>query len=298
MSRPIVLFGAGGQVGWELRRTLATLGEVIALDRHSAPLSVDLSRLDELRTVLVRLSPRLVVNAAAYTAVDAAEEEQDRAMLINAEAPAVMAAVAREIGAGLVHYSTDYVFDGTATSPQRETDATGPINVYGRTKLAGEQRIAATDVPHLIFRTSWVYGARGRNFLLTMRRLAKKGDLLEIVDDQEGSPTWSRTIAEATAQVLARTGASGEAIACWSGLYNLSASGSTSWFGFAERILGPGAKLGRVSSRAHCRPARRPSYSVLSTDKLTESFGLRMPPWQQTLDLCKQEINAANASEN
>ena len=196
----ILLTGKNGQVGWELQRTLTTLGDVVAIDRKG----MDLANPDSIRNTIRAVRPDLIVNAAAYTAVDKAESEPELAMAINGIAPGIMAEEAGRLGAAMVHYSTDYVFDGTKTTPYTEGDILNPINVYGKTKLAGEQAVQAAGIPHLIFRTSWVYGLRGRNFLLTILRLAKEWDELKIVDDQIGAPTWSRMVAEATATILAQ----------------------------------------------------------------------------------------------
>src|SRR5471032_821894 len=225
----ILLTGSSGQVGYELARSLQGIGEVVAVDRNV----MDLSDLDQVRDVIRREKPGLIVNPAAYTAVDQAESEPELAHRINAEAPGLMAQEARLLGAAMVHYSTDYVFDGSDPAARREDDATGPLNVYGASKLAGEQAIAAAGIPHLIFRTSWVYGMRGKNFLLTMLRLARERDELRVVADQHGAPTWSRTIADTTALVLSQAHAGGRE--WWvqnSGVYHLSARarppGSTS----------------------------------------------------------------------
>ncbi len=202
----ILVTGKTGQVGYELERSLQGLGQVIALDRAQ----MDLSNLAQVREVIRSIKPQLIVNPAAYTAVDQAEKEPELAMRINAEAPGVMAEEARTIGAAMIHYSTDYVFDGSKNSPYVETDPTCPINVYGRSKLAGEQAIQAADIPHLILRTSWVYGMRGKNFLLTMLRLAQERDALRIIGDQHGAPTWCRTIADTTAHIVAQMRRAGE----------------------------------------------------------------------------------------
>ena len=198
----ILVTGANGQVGYELRRTLATLGEIIAIDVDT----IDFGNADALRARIREISPQLVVNAAAYTAVDKAESDPDLAMRVNAAAPAVLAEETRRLNAVLVHYSTDYVYDGTKTGPYVETDATNPLSVYGKTKLAGDEAIMASGAAHVILRTSWVYGARGNNFFLTMRRLGAEREELRIVNDQTGAPTWSRMLAQATAQILAVAG--------------------------------------------------------------------------------------------
>lgn len=284
----ILLTGKSGQVGWELRRTLAALGEVIALDRQG----MDLANPDSIRRAVRDCKPNLLVNAAAYTAVDKAEEEPDLAMAINGVAPGIMAEEAKRLGAAMIHLSTDYVFDGTKAAPYEETDLPNPLNVYGRTKLAGERAIQGSAVPHLILRTSWVYGTRGNNFLMTILKLAKERDHLSIVDDQIGAPTWSRSIAEAI------TSASSNSHRLRPGresVYNLTASGETSWHGFAKAILGhvhSKVRLNAISSAEYRTAAVRPHNSRLSNDRLHREFGLTMPHWQSVLALCLEEIAA------
>jgi dTDP-4-dehydrorhamnose reductase len=280
----ILLTGSTGQVGYELERSLQGLGEVVAVDRNR----MDLANLDQVRDVIRAVRPQLIVNPAAYTAVDKAESEPELAHRINAEAPAVMAAEAKALGAALVHYSTDYVFDGRAAAARVETDPVGPLNVYGASKLAGEQAIAAAGVPHLIFRTSWVYGMRGKNFLLTMLRLARERDELRIVDDQHGAPTWSRTIADTTAQVLAQARAGG---AGWwndnGGIYHLSSQGRTTWCGFTAAILeeaGIDCRLVPITTDQYPLPATRPQYSALNAERLQRL--VRLPDWREALRLC------------
>jgi len=281
----VLLTGSTGQVGYELARSLQGVGEVVALDRGE----LDLSNLDQVRAVIRRVQPQLIVNPAAYTAVDKAESEPELAFRINAEAPAVMAEEARALGAALVHYSTDYVFDGTHAAPRVEDDPLGPLNVYGASKLAGEQAIAAAGIPHLIFRTSWVYGMRGKNFLLTMLRLARERDELRVVADQHGAPTWSRTIADTTAQVLSQAHAGGRE--WWvqnSGIYHLSAQGQTTWHEFTEAIIaeaGLSCKVLPITSAEYPTPARRPQYSVMSSERLMARF-CRLPDWKEALHLC------------
>jgi dTDP-4-dehydrorhamnose reductase len=283
----VLLTGSTGQVGYELARSLQGVGEVVAVDRAV----MDLSDLDQVRDVIRRVKPGLIVNPAAYTAVDRAESEPQLAHRINAEAPGVMAREAALLGAALVHYSTDYVFDGSMPSARVEDDPTGPLNVYGASKLAGEQAIAAAGIGHLIFRTSWVYGMRGKNFLLTMLRLAGERDELRVVADQHGAPTWSRTIADTTAQVLAQARAGG---GDWwtrnSGVYHLSAQGQTSWFEFTEAIVEIAALDCRVlpiSSADYPTPAKRPQYSVMSSERLMRRF-CHLPHWKQALRLCME----------
>ena len=286
---PILLLGAGGQIGWELRRSLATMGSVIALSRDI----LDLENLSALRDFVRAAAPRLIVNAAAYTAVDRAEEECVRAAALNATVPRVLAEEAERSGCALVHYSTDYVFAGDSTRPYREDDPTGPINCYGATKLAGEQAINDTGAAALIFRTSWVYGTRGRNFLLTVKRLAMQQDHLRIVDDQIGAPTWSRAIADATAHVLMR-GWPDIAGYCADhrGVYHLSCEGSTSWWQFATSIVqavyGDQQRtiiVAPITTKDFPTAARRPAYSVLDCQRLQQAFGIQLPPWQHALAL-------------
>ncbi|HUW51131.1 MAG TPA: dTDP-4-dehydrorhamnose reductase [Sulfuricella sp.] len=299
----ILLTGKNGQVGWELQRTLSTLGDVVAVDRQG----MDLANPDSIRNAIRTIRPDLIVNAAAYTAVDKAESEPDLAMAINGIAPGIMAVEAKRLGASMVHYSTDYVFDGTKTSPYTEDDIPNPLSVYGKTKLAGEKAILAAGIPHQIFRTSWVYGLRGRNFLLTILRLAKERDELRIVDDQIGAPTWGRMIAEATAQILAKSilplTPHPSLLTQYVGLYNLTATGRTSWYGFANAILEsmplqgahsslithhPMPKLIPIVTSEYPLPAPRPSYSVLSSDKLNRTFGVALPSWDASLTLCME----------
>jgi len=285
----ILLTGCSGQVGYELERSLQGLGEVVAVDRAR----MDLANLDQVRAVIREVRPQLIVNPAAYTAVDKAESEPELAHRINAEAPGVMAEEAKRLGAALVHYSTDYVFPGTDAGARVETDATGPVNVYGASKLAGEQAIAASGVPHLILRTSWVYGMRGKNFLLTMLRLAQERDELRVVADQHGAPTWSRTIADTTAMVLAQGRAHGFDAGWWQehgGIYHLSSQGQTTWFEFTQAIIeraGIDCRLVPITSAEYPTPARRPQYSVLSSQRLLERFG-HVPDWREALRLCMQ----------
>ena len=289
--RKILLFGGSGQVGWELRRTLSTVGEVFAPSSARA----DFGEPEKLRAVVRESRPDLIVNAAAYTAVDGAEKEPDLAMAINGTAPGVLAEEAGRLGAALVHYSTDYVFDGEKAAPYVEEDKAAPINVYGRSKLAGEEAVRGSGAPHLVLRTSWVYGTRGKNFLRTILRLAGEREELNIVDDQIGAPTWSRAIAEATAQILVGSrgdfaGFLGES----GGLYHLAASGETSWYGFARRILDLSAgrrsfkleKLSAIPTEEYPTPADRPASSTLSCEKLEETFGLSLPSWETQLGLC------------
>lgn len=290
----ILVTGRNGQVGHELRSTLSTLGEVVAVDRSE----LDLSKPDQIRRRITSFKPNFIVNAAAYTAVDQAESDADTALQINGIAPGIIADAAKRIGAALIHYSTDYVFDGSKTTPYLETDIPNPVSVYGKTKLAGEEAIRAVGLPHLILRTSWVYGRHGKNFYNTILRLAHEREELGIVDDQIGCPTWSRTIAEATAQLIAQQLAndSGDHFGNCSGVYNLVSSGQTSWHGFAKRFLelDPNReqqalkRLKAIGTADYPTPARRPAYSVMSTEKLARTFKLTMPNWEHCVELISE----------
>lgn len=290
-SRNILVTGVNGQVGFELARSLQGLGRVVALDRRQ----FDLSNFDQIRNVIREFQPALIVNPAAYTAVDQAEKDTDAAMKINGEAPGVIAEEAKRLGAVLFHFSTDYVFDGTKSGPYVETDETNPQNVYGASKLAGERAIAAVGGVSLVFRTSWVYGRRGKNFLLTMLRLAAEKPALRIVGDQIGAPTWSKTIATLVAHIAAQGLPAGEE--WWtekSGVYHLTAGGSTSWAGFAETIFDLAALEKKPSVEAipaseYPVPAKRPANSRMSCEKLAEVFGLQVPEWDEALRLCIEE---------
>ncbi|MDR5881535.1 dTDP-4-dehydrorhamnose reductase [Caballeronia sp. LZ032] len=298
MSAPalpaILLTGVNGQVGFELARTLQGLGRVVALDRQA----LDLRDLERVRSVLRELRPAVVVNPAAYTAVDRAEDERDEAHHLNAALPATLAEECARTNAWLVHYSTDYVFDGAKDTPYVETDAVAPLNVYGETKLAGEQAIAASGCRYLILRTSWVYGARGANFMRTILRLAEQRPELTIVADQFGAPTWSRTIAELSAGMLSQIGYAertrpGSADAL-SGLYHLTNGGRTSWCEFAGEILRVWGKTEQtrvtpIPASAYPVKARRPVNSCLSNAKLAAAFGLAAPDWRHALELCAQQ---------
>ncbi len=285
----ILLTGKDGQVGYELQRALAPLGHILALGRRE----LDLADPNAIRAAIQRLAPELIVNAAAYTAVDHAEKEPELARTINTEAPAILAEEAKRIGAAVLHYSTDYVFDGAKAEPYTEEDATNPLGVYGATKLAGEQAIAATGVPHLILRTSWVYATRGRNFLLTILRLAAEREQLRIVNDQTGAPTSAPAIADATARIIAKWQFS--SLRQLSGTYHLSAGGHTTWCEFARAILAePGARalqprpiIARevvpIRTDEYPTPARRPRYSVLDNSRLARAFGIVLPDWRTQL---------------
>lgn len=289
----ILVTGGAGQLGWELRRTLAIFGEVVAPSRDI----LDLASADSIVAAVRGVRPSLIVNAAAYTAVDMAESESDLAMKINGDAPRILAEEAALRNAALIHYSTDYVFDGRKAEPYREDDEAAPINVYGRTKLAGEQGVMAAKAAHLIFRTSWVYGSRGRNFLLTMLRLAKERKELKVVDDQVGAPTSARLIAEATAGAIARNLADGrldlDRFRQIGGLYHLTAAGRTTWYGFAQAILmgkEDMAKVSPIPTSGYPTPARRPQNSVLDNSKLEKQFGFSLPDWKTGLTLCLEEV--------
>lgn len=292
----ILLFGKNGQVGWELNRSLQPLGEIIALGREDA----DFSNPESLRKIVQEIKPDAIVNAVAYTAVDKAESEVDLAGTINAMAPEILAEEALKIHALLIHYSTDYVFDGTKQTPYVETDTPNPINVYGRTKLAGEQAIQSSGCDCLIFRTSWVYTSRGHNFLLTMLKLAQEREQLSIVDDQIGAPTTARLIADTTLLCLQQAIRERMVGVFSSDLYHLTATGHTSWFGFTEEIV----KLARNSLSQQLKlkelkaiptsdyptPAARPMNSQLALTKLESIFTIKMPDWEKSLSVCIAEI--------
>jgi dTDP-4-dehydrorhamnose reductase len=294
----ILLFGRNGQVGWELQRSLAPLGELVALDRAGeAGLCGDLADPPGVADTVRQLRPDVIVNAAAYTAVDKAESEPEAARVINATAPGALAEAARELGALLVHYSTDYVFDGSGDRPWVETDATGPLSAYGRTKLEGEQRIAAALPRHLVLRTSWVYGARGGNFAKTMLRLAREREELKVVDDQVGAPTGADLLADVTAHAVRTLAAGGGA----PGTYHVAAAGETSWHGYARFVVAHAQQAGQplkatpqrvlpIPSSAFPTPARRPHNSRLDTNRLRTTFGLMLPAWERGVARMLQEI--------
>jgi dTDP-4-dehydrorhamnose reductase len=287
-ERNILVTGVTGQVGFELIRSLQGLGKIVAMDRRQ----FDLTDLDQIRKVIREIKPLLIVNPAAYTAVDQAEKDAAAALRINGEAPGVIADEAKKIGAALCHFSTDYVFDGTKKSPYLETDDTDPQNVYGTSKLAGERAIAQVGGASLVFRTSWVYSRRGKNFLMTMLRLAADKPVLRIVSDQFGAPTWSRTIASLVAHVVAQGVRSGPD--WWqekAGIYHLTAGGSTSWAGFADAIfdhvsLENKPRVESIAASEYPVPAKRPANSRMSCDKLRAAFGLQAPDWREALRLC------------
>ena len=282
MKRPVILLtGAAGQLGFELARLLRAHGEVEALDRAA----LDLGDSDAVVAAMRRVRPQIIVNAAGYTAVDRAESEPELADAINARAPAVLAEEAKRLDALLIHYSTDYVFDGRASAPYEENAATGPLNVYGESKLAGERAIAASGAHAIVLRTSWVYGLTGKNFLLTIRRLARERDELRIVADQIGTPNWSRTLAESTAAIIAQGTAK---LVDRAGLYHMSCAGSTSWHGFASAIVGDAQRprVIAIPTADYPTPAKRPAYGVLSTRRFRDTFGFDLPDWRVALAAC------------
>ena len=282
----ILLLGQHGQVSQELQRALQGAGELRVLGREQ----LDLAQPELIRQHVLRLRPELIINAAAHTAVDQAESEAELAFAINASAPGILAEAAAELGAALIHYSTDYVFDGNHAAPYRESDSTNPLSVYGRSKLAGEQAIQAVGGMHLILRTSWVYSQHGKNFLLTMQRLLQERESLSVVADQIGAPTWAGTIAQTTAQLIEhwRTGHAGP----W-GVYHLSAQGETSWFGFASAIATHLRSQGKtvatlqpIPSSAYPTPAQRPLNSRLDCRRLQQDWHVQLPDWQSALEQC------------
>lgn len=292
----ILLLGKNGQVGWELQRALAPLGELIALDRYSAEYCGDLSNLDGLRRTLRAVAPDVIVNAAAYTAVDNAESDRATAQLINADATRVMAEEAAASGIWLVHYSTDYVFDGTGDIPWTETSQVSPVNFYGASKLAGEQVIVASGCKHLIFRTSWVYGVRGNNFAKTMLRLAKDRDTLNVIADQFGAPTGAELLADVASHAIIKVRMD-EGL---SGIYHLAASGEVSWHGYAQFVIDFAKAQGEslavtsvlpIPSSSYPTPAMRPRNSRMDTRKLCDKFGLTLPHWSSGVTRMLQEIN-------
>jgi dTDP-4-dehydrorhamnose reductase len=290
-----LLIGANGQVGWELQRTLAPIGDLVcaSLDGRCGS-AVDLADARSLSKLVQEAAPDAVVNAAAYTAVDKAESEPELAHRVNADAPGMIGALLRDRGVPVIHYSTDFVFSGGADRPYTETDQAGPLNVYGETKLAGEVALMKSGADAIIFRTSWVYGIRGHNFLLTMMRLLREKDELKVVDDQVGAPTWSRMLAEVTSQVLYRIFTGDLDLAECKGLYHLSGGGQTSWFGFARAIqnaIGEQCDLRPIGSDEYRSPAVRPAYSVLDNTKLLETFGIALPDWEASLRLCLEELS-------
>jgi dTDP-4-dehydrorhamnose reductase len=297
-SPTILITGKNGQVGWELQRALLPLGHIVALDRQG----INLADNDSIRQVLRRIKPDLIVNAAAYTAVDKAEEEREAAMQINGIAPGVLAEEAGQLNALLIHYSTDYVFDGSKQTPYTETDKPKPINIYGASKLAGEQAVQAVGADHMILRTSWVYGSRGSNFLLTMLRLMRERQNLRVVADQNGTPTWARLIAETTAQIIGQSLVERRQKSFQSGLYNLTSAGATTWHGFAEKIKAVAEQgnqrellkiqnIDPVGTAEYPTPAKRPRNSRMMISKLQQKYGLTMPNWDVALELCMEKLS-------
>ena len=293
-ARPaILLTGAGGQVGFELATSLAPHGDVTALDRAA----LDLADADAIVSTVRALRPQLIVNAGAYTAVDLAEKESDAAFAVNARAPGILAEEAKRVDAVLIHYSTDYVFDGAATSPYTEDAKANPLNVYGASKYEGECRVAQSGARALVFRTGWVYGARGRNFLLTILRLARERDELRIVADQHGTPNWCRTLSDATSAQVARG-------LPWlserAGLYHVTSAGATTWHEFAQAIVDlspePRPRVVPIFSADYPTPARRPAYGVLASRKFETTFDYRMPAWRADLVACRSGMLASTGA--
>ncbi len=293
----ILLLGKNGQVGWELQRSLAPLGTVLALDRRSTDFCGDLSQPERLAQTVRTYQPDVIVNAAAHTAVDQAESEPELVRSVNARAPAALAQAAAEVGAWLVHYSTDYVFNGAGDRPWQEGDATGPLSVYGHTKLEGEQAILASGCRHLILRTSWVYAARGGNFAKTMLRLAAERERLTVIDDQWGAPTGADLIADVSA-IAIRSALQQPDL---SGVYHLVAGGESTWHGYASHVVAQARlfkpdlnlkvnEIAPVPTSAFPTPAQRPRNSRLNTAKLQQAFGVVLPPWQQGVDRLLAEI--------
>jgi dTDP-4-dehydrorhamnose reductase len=293
----ILLFGKGGQVGWELQRSLSNLGELVSLDFDNTDFCGDFNNIEGLAQTVRTIAPDVIVNAAAHTAVDKAESEPQLAHTINALAPKVLAHEAKEIGAWLIHYSTDYVFDGSGEHAWLETDMTAPLNVYGKTKREGEQEIITSGCQYLIFRTSWVYAARGLNFAKTMLKLAQERDILKVIDDQFGAPTGADLLADVTAHAVRTTRIKPEI----SGLYHLVASGHTSWHGYAKYIVNCARDAGLsirvadnaiepVPTSAFPTPANRPKNSRLNTSKLRSTFDIHLPHWQQGVKRMLSEI--------
>ena len=298
----ILVIGKNGQVGWELQRALLPVGDIIAVDRAR----LDLTDSNSIRSVIHETQPDIIVNAAAYTAVDKAEEEHELAYQINAIAPKTIAEEAKKINALLIHYSTDYVFNGRKDSPYEESDTPDPINIYGVSKLAGEQAIQKSGCQYLILRTSWVFSARAHNFLLSILRLSKEKPELNIVADQHGSPTSAHFIADATAKIISQTNRELKQDSFTSGIYNLVSSGSTSWHGFASAIIALAQKtlpdadfvtsiVQAITTTEYPTPAKRPMNSRLSTKALTDRFGIHPPDWSEQMSLCLEELKQAES---
>ena len=307
MTATVLITGRDGQLGFELRRTLSPVARVVAVDIGD----VDFCNLDAVRQLVRTSGADIIVNAAAYTAVDRAESEPAAAQRINGEVPGVLAEELKRRGGRLiVHYSTDYVFQGAAATPYTEDESPNPINVYGETKLSGERAVQLAGVPSVIFRSEWLYATRGKNFLLTILRLAREGKPLRVVADQLGAPTWARMLAEASAQVVARfLSASASETSLWSGIYHLTAAGQTTWHGFAEAILRESIlrlqalqqpsdwcdsalrALTPISSSEYPLPARRPAFSLLANDKIARVFGISLPDWRDQLRLALEDFD-------
>jgi dTDP-4-dehydrorhamnose reductase len=307
---PILLTGKNGQIGFELGKLLSRMGKLIAVDRED----VDLTKPSEIRRTIQELRPRLIVNAAAYTAVDKAETDQEAARAVNTDVPAILAEETKKLGAALVHFSTDYIFDGLKGSPYLEDDLANPMSVYGQTKLAGEEAVRQIGVPHLTFRTQRVYGIRGQNFLLTILRLATQREELRIVSDQIGAPTWCRELARATASILQELSLGSNlaiSLSNVSGTYHMTAAGTTTWYEFACAILDEGARTAAdvpwfaavtsvrplithrivpITTAQYPTPAKRPAYPVLSNEWLSRTFRLRLPNWQNQLHSAVSDV--------
>jgi dTDP-4-dehydrorhamnose reductase len=282
----ILLIGKTGQVGGELNNILKDIGELVTVGREH----LDLSKITSIEPAILDIQPDIIINAAAYTAVDKAEEESELAMTVNGIAPGVLAKAAKKIEASLIHYSTDYVFDGRSDTPYLEEDVTCPLSIYGKSKLAGEKSIAEAGIPYLILRTSWVYSLQGKSFLRTIKKLAEEKDTLRIVDDQIGAPTWGRSIALATRKILKQY-LRDESEPSLSGIFHLTCQGKSSWYGFAKEILNISSKskntqLLPIPTSEYPTPATRPLYSLLSNDKLEKVFGFKMPHWNDALKDC------------
>ena len=282
----ILLTGITGQVGGELINILKDMGELVSVDRGQ----LDLSKIDTIEPAVLDIQPDIIINAAAYTAVDKAEEEPNLAMTVNGVAPGVLAKAAKKAGASLIHYSTDYVFDGRSETPYREEDATCPLSIYGKSKLAGEEAVAEAGIPYLIFRTSWVYSLQGKSFLRTIKKLATERDTLRIVDDQIGAPTWACSIALATRKIMEQC-LRDRAELSLSGIFHLTCQGQSSWHGFAKEILSlsdasQNTKLLPIPTSDYPTPAVRPIYSLLSNDKSEKAFAFKMPHWHDALKDC------------
>jgi len=293
----ILLLGKNGQVGWELQRSLMPLGEVIALDR----MQCDLSHPETISAIVRNIKPDIIVNAAAYTAVDKAEEDEALANMINATSVGLLAEEAKKLNALFVHYSTDYVFDGTKKAPYTEDDAPNPINAYGRTKLSGEKAIIKSGCDYLVLRTTWVYAARGSNFLKTMLRLAQEREEMRVVADQYGAPTWARNIADVTAHTLIAAQKERQVSGFVSNIYHLSASGKTTWHGFAGAIIEHARQLALpeniktervlpIATKEYPLPATRPENSQIDSSSLETHFGIVLPEWRDAMALCLNEL--------